>query len=399
MGGGRREKQLPRNPAVLGALTVPSPGPSVGTQARTLRGPADRETSHLLIKQLPKSGRPPGLPERHQEAARPRAKAARSSPDKGPGAARGGTRGGGGRNAGRNAGRRREERGEERGEAAGGTRGGTRGGGGRDAGRNAGRRREERGEERGEAAGGTRGGTRGGGGRNAGRNAGRRREERGEAGRPPRQRRRQVRDEESGYNKNLFCIPKHYEEDLERVFIPHGLILDRTERLARDTLQDMGSHHIVALCVLKGGYKFFADLLDHIKALNQNGDKSVPVTVDFVRIKSYCNDSPAEKISFVGEELSTLNGKNVLVIEDIIETGRTMKALLSKIKDKKPRMVKVVSLLIKRTCQSPGYRPDYVGFEIPDKFVVGYALDYNEYFRDLNHICILKEKAKEKYRM
>ncbi|KAM7040028.1 hypoxanthine-guanine phosphoribosyltransferase-like [Acridotheres tristis] len=230
-----------------------------------------------------------------------------------------------------------------------------------------------------------------------------------------------IRDEESGYNENLFCIPKHYEEDLEKVFIPHGLILDRyegkqkrigtvtpifvppnektentfqnfllfffshrTERLARDIMQDMGSHHIVALCVLKGGYKFFADLLDHIKALNQNGDKSVPVTVDFVRIKSYCNDSPAENISFVGDELSTLNGKNVLVVEDIIETGRTMKALLSKIKDKKPRMVKVVSLLVKRTCQSPGYRPDYTGFEIPDKFVVGYALDYNEYFRDLN---------------
>ncbi|XP_010163629.1 hypoxanthine-guanine phosphoribosyltransferase, partial [Antrostomus carolinensis] len=152
----------------------------------------------------------------------------------------------------------------------------------------------------------------------------------------------QIRDEESGYNKNLFCIPKHYEEDLERVFIPHGLILDRTERLARDIMQDMGSHHIVALCVLKGGYKFFADLLDHIKALNQNGDKSVPVTVDFVRIKSYCNDSPTEKISIVGEELSTLNGKNVLVVEDIIETGRTMKALLSKLKDNKPKMVKVV---------------------------------------------------------
>ncbi|NXY38881.1 HPRT phosphoribosyltransferase, partial [Pomatorhinus ruficollis] len=97
-----------------------------------------------------------------------------------------------------------------------------------------------------------------------------------------------IRDDESGYNKNLFCIPKHYEEDLERVFIPHGLILDRTERLARDIMQDMRSHHIVALCVLKGGYKFFADLLDHIKARNQNGDKSVPVTVDFVRIKSYC---------------------------------------------------------------------------------------------------------------
>lgn len=62
----------------------------------------------------------------------------------------------------------------------------------------------------------------------------------------------------------------------------------RTERLARDIVQDMGGHHIVALCVLKGGYKFFADLLDYIKVLNQNSDKSVPLTVDFIRLKSYC---------------------------------------------------------------------------------------------------------------
>ncbi|RMB89383.1 hypothetical protein DUI87_34237 [Hirundo rustica rustica] len=89
----------------------------------------------------------------------------------------------------------------------------------------------------------------------------------------------QIREEESGYNKNLFCIAKHYEEDLERFFIPHGLILDRTQCFARDIMQAMGSHDIVALCVLKGGYKFFGDLLDHIKPLNQNGDKSVPVTV------------------------------------------------------------------------------------------------------------------------
>ncbi|KAL0154606.1 hypothetical protein M9458_048869, partial [Cirrhinus mrigala] len=60
-----------------------------------------------------------------------------------------------------------------------------------------------------------------------------------------------------------------------------------TERLARDIVRDMGGHHIVALCVLKGGYKFFADLMDYIKTLNQNSDKSVPLTVDFIRLKSY----------------------------------------------------------------------------------------------------------------
>lgn len=70
----------------------------------------------------------------------------------------------------------------------------------------------------------------------------------------------------------------------------------RTERLARDIVQDMGGHHIVALCVLKGGYKFFADLLDYIKALNQNSDKSVPLTVDFIRVKSYCVSLPTQFI-------------------------------------------------------------------------------------------------------
>uniref|UniRef100_A0A8C3QHL0 Hypoxanthine-guanine phosphoribosyltransferase n=1 Tax=Cyanoderma ruficeps TaxID=181631 RepID=A0A8C3QHL0_9PASS len=194
----------------------------------------------------------------------------------------------------------------------------------------------------------------------------------------------QVRDEEKGYNKNLFCIPKHYEEDLERVFIPHGLILDRTERLARDIMQDMGSHHIVALCVLKGGYKFFADLLDHIKALNQNGDKSVPVTVDFVRIKSYCSTYSLVFLSNLKDNLF------FYLFQDIIETGRTMRALLSKIKDKKPRMVKVVrykDIATNRHIQIIWVNMYFLtdtGFEIPDKFVVGYALDYNEYFRDLN---------------
>ncbi|XP_072362109.1 hypoxanthine-guanine phosphoribosyltransferase isoform X2 [Scyliorhinus torazame] len=186
-----------------------------------------------------------------------------------------------------------------------------------------------------------------------------------------------ITDDEQGYGLDLFCIPKHYSNDLERVFIPHGLIMDRTERLARDIMKAMGNHHIVALCVLKGGYKFFADLLDYIKALNRNSDQSIPMTVDFIRLKSYCN---------------------VLIVEDIIDTGKTMQTLLNMLQDYKPNMVKVVSLLVKRTPRSVGYRPDFVGFEVPDKFVVGYALDYNEYFRDLNHICVISEKGREKYK-
>ncbi|KAG8012577.1 Hypoxanthine-guanine phosphoribosyltransferase, partial [Nibea albiflora] len=120
----------------------------------------------------------------------------------------------------------------------------------------------------------------------------------------------QIADDEKGHELDLFCVPRHYENDLDKVIIPHGLIMDRTERLARDIMRDMGGHHIVALCVLKGGYKFFADLLDYIKALNQNSDKSVPLTVDFIRVKSYCNDKSTNNVKVIGgDELSTLSGK------------------------------------------------------------------------------------------
>uniref|UniRef100_A0A8I5ZX18 Hypoxanthine phosphoribosyltransferase n=1 Tax=Rattus norvegicus TaxID=10116 RepID=A0A8I5ZX18_RAT len=222
----------------------------------------------------------------------------------------------------------------------------------------------------------------------------------------------EISDDEPGYDLDLFCIPNHYAEDLEKVFIPHGLIMDRTERLARDVMKEMGGHHIVALCVLKGGYKFFADLLDYIKALNRNSDRSIPMTVDFIRLKSYCNDQSTGDIKVIGgDDLSTLTGKNTRILglvftfvimtdfkNDIIDTGKTMQTLLSLVKQYSPKMVKVASLLVKRTSRSVGYRPDFVGFEIPDKFVVGYALDYNEHFRDLNHVCVISESGKAKYK-
>ncbi|RMC08159.1 hypothetical protein DUI87_15193 [Hirundo rustica rustica] len=217
-----------------------------------------------------------------------------------------------------------------------------------------------------------------------------------------------IGDDEQGYDLDLFCIPKHYADDLEKVYIPHGLIMDRTERLAREIMKGMGGHHIVALCVLKGGYKFFADLLDYIKALNRNSDKSIPMTVDFIRLKSYCNDQSTGDIKVIGgDDLSTLTGK------DIIDTGKTMKTLLSLLKQYNPKMVKVArdNLSRARHVSSEGDKaamagpPFYrcivrpiVGFEVPDKFVVGYALDYNEYFRDLNHICVISETGKQKYK-
>ncbi|XP_005406462.1 PREDICTED: hypoxanthine-guanine phosphoribosyltransferase-like [Chinchilla lanigera] len=208
-----------------------------------------------------------------------------------------------------------------------------------------------------------------------------------------------ISDDESGYDPDVLCIPNHYAEELEKVFIPHGLIMDRTERLPGDVMKEMGGHHIVALCVLKGGYTFFADLLDYIKALNRNHDKSIPMTVDFIRLKSYCNDQSTGDIKIIGgDDLSTLTGKNVLIVEDVIDTGKTMQTLLPLVKQYNLKMVRVASLLVKRTPWGVGYSPEFVGFEIPDKFVVGYTLDYNEFFQDLNHVCVISEADKVKYK-
>ena len=87
-----------------------------------------------------------------------------------------------------------------------------------------------------------------------------------------------------------------------------------------------------------------------------------------------------------------------MIVEDIIDLHKTMQIFLSLVQQHHPKMVEVASLLVKRTPRSTGYRPDFVRFEIPDKFVIGYALDYNEYFRDLNHLCVISETGKAKYK-
>ncbi|XP_061095488.1 phosphoribosyltransferase domain-containing protein 1-like isoform X2 [Conger conger] len=187
-----------------------------------------------------------------------------------------------------------------------------------------------------------------------------------------------IEDDWPGYSLDLFTYPEHYCGDLESVYIPHGVIMDRTERLARNIMDDIGDHDIVVLCVLKGGYKFCADLVEFIKALSRNSNKSLLMRVDFIRLKSYLN---------------------VLIVEAIVDTGKTMNALLKYVEAFQPKMVRVAGLLVKRVANGVGRLPDYVGFEIPNLFVVGYALDYNEYFRDLNHICVISEQGKMKYKV
>lgn len=208
-----------------------------------------------------------------------------------------------------------------------------------------------------------------------------------------------IQDDFEGYPLDMFCVPKHYYNYIESILIPRGVIADRTERLAKDIWDALGDGRpIVVLCVLKGGYQFCSDLMDYIKAFNRHASKSVPMRVDFIRLKSYENDKSTGEIKVIGgDNLQSLKDKNILIVEDIIDTGNTMKKLLKIVSDHNPKSVKVCSLLVKRASRSNGYKPDYVGFEVPDKFLVGYALDYNEYYRDLEHICVINDEGKKTF--
>ena len=111
----------------------------------------------------------------------------------------------------------------------------------------------------------------------------------------------------SGYKTDLFCIPNHYTDAVGSVLIPHGMIQDRIEKLGRDVFYDMLScerEPLHALCVLKGGYKFFADMLDKVNSLNSNhSEGSVQVSVEFIRLKSYENNQSTGEINIIGGEI------------------------------------------------------------------------------------------------
>ena len=170
------------------------------------------------------------------------------------------------------------------------------------------------------------------------------------------------------------------------------MVLDRVEKLARDIVDDYPSSTPHLLVVLKGGSEFAVDLTRCLRKMHSfTPFKHIPFTVDYVRVKSYAGTESTGAVAISGIDMKTLQGRDVIVLEDIIDTGITMTALLPELKKHGPKSIRVGALLEKRTHKSCGFKADYVGFSVPDAFVVGYNLDYNEAFRDMPHICIINE--------
>ena len=167
-------------------------------------------------------------------------------------------------------------------------------------------------------------------------------------------------------------------EGVDRVLYSHARIQRRIRTLARHISRDYAGHQLVLVGILKGVICFMADLMQHI---------SVPVTLDFMAISYYGGDGQVVKIT---RDLdSSITGQHVLMVEDIVDTGMTLNYILNHLSAHNPASLRVCTLLDKRARRLVNLPLDYVGFEVPDEFVVGYGLDYKGEYRNLPFIGIL----------
>jgi len=167
-------------------------------------------------------------------------------------------------------------------------------------------------------------------------------------------------------------------EGVDRVLYSHARIQRRVRTLARHISRDYAGQRLVLVGILKGVVCFMADLMQHL---------SLPVTLDFMAISYYGGDGQVVRIT---RDLdSSITGRHVLMVEDIVDTGMTLNYILNHLSAHNPASLRVCTLLDKRARRLINVPLDYVGFEVPDEFVVGYGLDYKGEYRNLPFIGIL----------
>ena len=172
------------------------------------------------------------------------------------------------------------------------------------------------------------------------------------------------------------------QSDIKEVLITADEIADKVKELAAELSRDYRGKHPVLVGVLNGAFVFLADLMRHL---------DIPCTIDFVSWSSYGKDTSSSGVFRIMKDLETnVESKHVLIVEDIIDTGLTLHYLLDNIGARKPASVKVVALLDKPSRRRIEAKADYLGFQIPDAFVVGYGLDFAQRYRSLPYIAILK---------
>lgn len=196
--------------------------------------------------------------------------------------------------------------------------------------------------------------------------------------------------DKAGFDPRLLSIPPIYQvpfsqEFIESVLLPHGLIEDRIKRLATDIRETYGDRTITMLVILRvtntqGAFRYAKDLVDAMDKLQYVRTTYRPYDLEFIRVKSYTNDQQTG-VTISGLDIATLRGKDVLIVEDMVDSGKTMQKLLETLGSVGCASLRVTTLVVKRNPLGTGFIPDFVGFSLPNDWIVGYHTDYNDVSR------------------
>ena len=173
--------------------------------------------------------------------------------------------------------------------------------------------------------------------------------------------------------------------DIEQVLFTERKLKNRVKKLGEMITRDYAGKDLVVISVLRGSYIFMADLTRAI---------DLPCTVDFMAVSSYGSGTTSSgQVNIIKDLSESVEGKDVLVVEDILDTGNTLSYLLEILKARNVASIRLCTLLDKPDRRKKPITADYTGFTIPDAFVVGYGLDYAEKYRNLPYIGILKPEV------
>lgn len=175
--------------------------------------------------------------------------------------------------------------------------------------------------------------------------------------------------------------------DVQGILLSTEEIAARTKQLGQEISTEYAGKEVLMIGVLRGAVIFIADLARAI---------DVPFAIDFMAVSSYGHSTTSSGVVRILKDLDEcIEGKHVLIVEDIIDTGLTLKYLVENLWSRKPEDIKICTLLNKPSRRKVEVPVDYVGFTVPDRFVVGYGLDYNEKYRNLPFIGVLKPEIYE----
>ncbi|WMJ80268.1 hypoxanthine phosphoribosyltransferase [Clostridium sp. MB40-C1] len=178
------------------------------------------------------------------------------------------------------------------------------------------------------------------------------------------------------------------KKDIERVLISEEQINQKTNELGKEISEKYDGEDLILIGVLKGSVPFMAELMKNI---------TIPCKMDFMAVSSYGNSTESSGVVRILKDLDfEIENKNVLIVEDIVDSGITLKYLMNYLKAKKPKSIEIACLLNKPERREVDIDVKYLGFNVPNYFLVGYGLDYAEKYRNLPYIGILKEEVYKK---